>query len=504
MHRPERAFVRKTVTISIPLLFLVSGGTAVVYTAGNAEAGGQVICAPCTACDPICSNNCPTSLTLTYSITVQANDTNSAISFSETDSFGTSFVNLTWGPGTSSDFTALTNYLGTSSPTAGSVFIDYLDPSSTYTYFLWGWSSCHDTNGWHDYHTSATYSASWTTSSDSATKIQGIVRDASDNLAPANQIVTLYEPLCSGSQTFDTFIGTGGTFAVTPGSCRSSPGFILNYTNREGYNCIIVQGSQVCNTAPWWAVNGVGHWNASVTLWAPGFYTLWAPLNYQTYVPASAEFVHTKYADISSYSSSIYSTTTSTVEVGGSGAQTSESSSYQWGTTSVPAGDNLTTNAEYWTTGTLSLNPVNNNRLATASTLNFFDQTGYSFNLNQWSDWQTSLPSSGECTKFNTASATFTLIFSGSFTVQSGYDVDLGFSLGVSSAGTGVDVGVDVSIPIQNTLAASSGYSTTVTFTFTNPYSVGTYAYFLVNTQGGSSSSSGSAMIAHAWHVGSC
>ncbi|MGD0257466.1 MAG: hypothetical protein ABSB90_06260 [Thermoplasmata archaeon] len=332
----------------------------------------------------------------------------------------------------------------------------------------------------------------------------GVVRDQSDNLAPANQIVSLYEPLCSGDQTFETFIASGGTFSITPGSCMQSPGFILNYSDVAGTNCIVIQGNPDCQTAPWWLVSGVGHWNTSTTIWAPGFYTIWAPQNYKTYVPASTEFVHTKYADISSYSSSIYTTTGSIVDLGGSGASTSVSAVGQWGTTSVPSGDNLTTNAEEWTTGTLTINAVNNERQPTLSTLNFFDQVGYSFNLNQWHDWQTTTPSSGACTKFDTSSATFSLTIAGSYEVQTGYDVELGFSLGVQSDGTGVGVGLQVDVPIQNTLESTSGYSTTVTFTFTNPYSVGTYAYFLTNTQGGSSSSSSNAIVAHTWLVSSC
>jgi hypothetical protein len=485
MECPTRVSVRGSGRSGgwLALLVLTAVIVLIPVSVGSARAGPNIICI--CGCKE-CSNTCPTGISLTYSISVQANDTNTTISFKETDSLGYSFINLSWGPGSDSEFLALTDYFSNTSPSSGSVFLDYLAPVTEYSYWLRGWSYCVDSAGTHMYHTQSTYTESWDTASDSATVIQGVIRDPESYYAPYNQLI-YWTAGCLGGFG-DDYTTSGGQFSISVATCTSSPPYTLNYENCRGLSGC-------------WSDNGIGHWNATLVVQAPGYYTLWVPENYKTYVPASAMFVHSASIDISSYSSSIYTETQSTVDNGGNGTSTSEESEIQWGTTSVPAGDSLLTETEYWTSGTVDVDP--SDRLSDTTAISFFDQTGYEFDVNGWSDWQTTTPGSGYCSKFNTATSTVTLTISGSFAVSSGYDVDIGIDLGLPT-GVGVDVGGSISVPIQNTLESVSGYSSSATFTLTNP-SPGSWAYFLTNTQGGSTGDNDlSAIIAHVYQVTSC
>ncbi len=239
-------------------------------------------------------------------------------------------------------------------------------------------------------------------------------------------------------------------------------------------------------------LNWAGNWNETLRVWAYGYYNVSVQNNSKIFVPSSVEFIHTIHADISSYSTEIDTTTLATWLFGGNGGSTQQSSQVGWEENSAPAGDSLLVDTLYWTTGTGSFNAIGDRQVSLVS-LTHYLQTGASFNLNGWSDWQTTQPSTGSCSKFDSSTLSYTLTLSGSVMVSSGYDSDLGVSIGPFSA----------SVPVQNTLQSTSGNTTTVQFTMTNPNYPG-YAYFLVNTEGGSSPSSSSAIVAHVWYVSSC
>jgi len=465
--RRSRTPARVVITIALVVVLLV--------TPASVKAGGNTKC----GCACLQCGVCPTPYTLTLSSTVLTNSTDSTVFYelSTSSSWSTAFTNLTWGNSTSYVFTAGTYQL-TGENGWNVFFLNYLEPSTTYYYKVVGYASCSDSSGNHMYR--GTDTGSWKTGQDSLDVISGTVYNSTGSTGPANLNV---EATC-GNPIHWTGEGL---------------------TNSHGQYTLISNGGgpQVCGTLPItvsvenWVDPGYqsivwsGQWNETMVVWAPQVMNFNLAANYKTYVPSSVEFVHSSDAEISSYSTQIYTTTENTWSYAGNGGSTSESSQAAWGTT-VPAGDSLLTDTEWWTSGTAIFNAINN-RQATLGGLQYFDQTGVSFNVNGWTDWQTSQPSSGFCEKFNSASSIFTLTLSGSDTIASGYDFDVGVSAGPASA----------SVPIQNVLESTSGFTTQVTFTLTNPNS-GSYAYFLINTEGGGSSSSNQAIVAHVWLVSSC
>jgi hypothetical protein len=414
-----------------------------------------------------------------YNVIVNNNATNSSLSWDESPA-GYPTI-LFWGNSSAYGWPSMTINASTTYSNGSGVYysppLNYLKPSTTYYFEIYvslpaGWCG---SGPW-------AHPGTWTTKSDSLTTFSGQVEDSSGATPPVNSViyVSCFTPV--GKYFTDTLTTGGGYFSVSlPGTgCwpyGSSEIFDLEYLNAAG------------------GVTWVNHWNETLVLYAPGYYQLYSQLNYKTYVPSSVEFVHTPYADLSSYSSTIYTTTGNTWEFAGNGGSTSESAQDSWGTNSIPAGDSLLVSTEWYTTGTGVFNATGG-RIASMSGLTFFDETGARFSVNGWTDWQTSAPSSGFCESFNSSSAQWTLTIGGSVTVSSGYDIDLSVSAPIAGSPS-------VTVPVQNTLGSTSGETTTVIFTLTNP-NPGSYESFLINTQGGSSSASGVAVVAHVWQVASC
>lgn len=410
---------------------------------------------------------CPAGTATVTAQMVSVNPTNATVKF-ELTTVG-AYVTLVWGNTTSYGFTAL----AANEPldTWISVFLDYLEPSTTFYYNITAATGCYNTG----YTT-----GSFATGTDNALVVQGIVHDT--NGAKGSGLFIMVNCTTSSLWYSDGYTDSNGYFSLNVGGVGGAycPAHSL------GHFRVAVFTSN--SNGGYWT----GHWNETIIVWAPQFLNVNLPLNHKTYVPASAEFVHTSWADISSFSTTVYTTTGSSWNYAGTGGSTSESASAQWGTNSIPSGVSLLTKAEYWTSGTAIFNAVNA-RKASLGGLSFFDQLGYQFIRNGWSDWITSAPSGGYCTSTEFPSATLTLTLSGSFTTSSGYDFDIGVSAGPASA----------SVPIQSALESTSGYTTTVTFTFTNP-SPGSMAYFLTYTEGGSGPTDTQAIVAHSWLVSSC
>jgi hypothetical protein len=385
-----------------------------------------------------------------------------------------------WGTSSSYGFTPTPE-----SPPSESVYLQELEPSTTYYYEIV------DSDGDWDYscYLPGILTGSFTTqaASQAPTTFSGTVYDEDTGLpAPAGLGILA---LCVVSANWEsTLTVSGGSYSMTAPACASPNVYWIELLLPCPYN---PYGPGCADGTTW-----PGHWNETIITYVPGVVDFYAPDTYKTYVPSSAEFVHSSDAQISSYSTTIYTTTTASWDYGGNSGSTSTEAKYAWGTTSVPSGDSLLTSVEWYTSGTKQFNATDG-RQTSAAAVQFYDQTGVEFSANGWSDWQTSAPSTGYCTDFNTATATFTLTLSGSVTVGSGYDFSVGLSAGPSWANAGV------SIPVQSTLAATSGFTTSVEFTYANP-DPGSYGYFLANTQGGSSSSSSSAIVAHVWLVSSC
>jgi hypothetical protein len=424
----------------------------------------------------------PHNCALSFSSSVSTQSTNATVSFEATVSpsgcwTGNVYITLTWGNSPSYPFTDINGGAYSLNTVYYAPLLDYLEPGTTYYYHLHGTFGIYSGN----------YYGLWPTGGDSSTYFLGQIKGQAGGNAPAGDEVQL---VCLSSSYADLGFYAQST---TPGGFYgfNAPGWPYGSGPCAKYEISYLNPGTVgtpWQNAPVWT----GQWNESAIVYAPGWYDLYSQVNYKTYVPASAEFVHTSYADISSYSAEIYTTTGSSWNYGGYSGSTSETAKAGWGTNSVPFGSNLRVDSEYWTSGT-GLFDATNGRQASLSGLNFFDQTGASFNVNGWTDWQTSAPANGFCEPFNSPSATYTLTLSGKTTVASGYDIDVGVSAGPASA----------SVPIQNTLESTSGYSTQVVFTLDNPYYPG-YAYYLINTEGGSYPWSDQAIVAHVWLVNGC
>jgi len=420
-----------------------------------------------------------------YNVQIRSNATNVSASWDQ--SLTSVLTTFYWGNTTAYTFPSFQVKAKTSYGNGSGLYtipkIDYLGPNLTYSFEI----SVSPPAGfcgagpW-------IHKGTWTDSPSATGYFQGTVKDGSGAQAPAGDVVyiicrtgpgPLHRYLTSGLTGQYHGYGTGYYAVSTP--CSPSEGRLYQVVYTDGYA-----------GGPGWP----GHWNATLSVLSPGWFNIVPPLDFKTWLPSSAEFVHSAYADLTSYSAEIYTTTQNTWNYGGSGGQTETSTTTAWGTSGVPSGDSLLVSSQVWTTGT-SLFNATNGRTTSLSSLHFFSQIGGEFSVNGWIDWQSTVPSTGFCEKFNTVSAIYTLTISGSVATTSGYDTDISISAPIPGSPS-------VSVPLQNTLESTTGYSTTVLFTLTNPYPVGTYAYFLINTEGGTGPSSSFATVAHVWQVGSC
>ena len=230
-------------------------------------------CTPCPGgiwCFPSCIHFA--SITVT-------NATNTTIFFELVSS--DAYVSLVWGNTTNYGFWAIKNvhYLNGQ---WFEVFLDYLQPSTTYYYKFTGNATSQ---------IMGTYTGQWTTSSEGTyvseygTVIRGVVYNANGAPAPAGVEV---EVQCTGSKPYATFgvTNTNGAYSIDP-----IIGASTCTTDNDGY--FIAEVQNYVNT-PWpgevttlWP----GWWNESVVIWAAQFVNFYLPANFVSpYIPQAVDF----------------------------------------------------------------------------------------------------------------------------------------------------------------------------------------------------------------------
>lgn len=272
----RRAWPTVMLTVTIVVTLLASLGSVRASGTGNATPE---------KCPPSCPPpTCPTPYTFSYTSSVQVNPTNVTIQYGGGVTWN-SYTNVSFGLNTSYTYPSETNQV-----MAGSgpnyVFVNYLDPSTTYYYKLVGWASCADSKGNHIYH--GTYTGQWTTGSEETylnqyhDVIQGIVSNANGGLAPAGIQVTVS---CTdgGDYSYTGSTNANGEFwlIANPVTYPENIPYCTNY----GFGYFQVQVGAP-NTMPW-----NGYWNETVITWAPQFVNLALPENYVTsYTPGILDF----------------------------------------------------------------------------------------------------------------------------------------------------------------------------------------------------------------------
>jgi hypothetical protein len=254
-----------------------------------------------------------------YSVKTTPDSTSASLNWDESPAGSSTTVY--WGNTTSYGFSQ-----GVGGTGSYSVFLDYLEPASTYYYKI---VAAPPASTCYIHYTTGTYTGSWATTTDSSTTISGTVYDSSTlGTAPANTIVEAW--------------------------CVARPGlYAWGYTNAQGQyslNVIGTNGAGMCQpygsggaqayvVAFGYAQGGywLGHWNESIIVWAPQVVNFYLPENFLS--PTVVNYaLFTNSGDVSlefcKVTSSSYSyttsssatygafgltgTATSSVEVGGS------------------------------------------------------------------------------------------------------------------------------------------------------------------------------------------
>jgi hypothetical protein len=499
-RRQDQWTVRLT-SFVVPLLFLTSG-SSLFFAGGVVRAGGQVICSPCTPCDPngCTSGPCPSgSITISHSI--QHNATNATITFmiSKSSQIPVGVFNLSWGPTTAYQYNYVTGEgLGNSTPYVA--FINYLAPSTAYYYEIQGWLSCKSSGVWHNYHGS--YSSSWTTGSDSWNFISGTVVDVNDstgwptmpigiecNLGPESTFHTAELGAEAGS---GGPAGTGSNWVPnlysynitvpTDNACNSYTVTVYNSFCINSTSIFQYYWSSECggDTGPLWE----GHWNESITVPAPQFVNFGLPTTVTTWIPLAMGFVHNSSGGnvrIALENSATYSSTWSETY-----GDVYTYSSASWATSGTE-GDVLNQNVEmygqYNVTGMVIANMAGN-RTPFEENIQYWGVPSHvkdspytaadPYNLSDFSKTTCSPGGTGSTYKISLTKDSYwnaTINSSGSegSEVKAGvyltFGVGVGVGLDFGLTGIGVGVGVDVEFNlVDTTLAMTSSYHTSWPF----------------------------------------
>jgi len=236
-------------------------------------------------CEPDCTlPPCPTPYVIDLESGVQVSATNVTISYGATSSSplpgGTGTV--VWGNSAAYPWRAVSGQsfeLYSSAP--ASVYINFLEPSTTYDYKIWATGTCHDSSGTHTYN--GTLTGQWTTGADHSMIITGQVLGEN---------------------------GTAAAYTLVEIRCQTANPPWINYlqTNGNGYyteNLSI--GNKVLCTAPYHGyeitasavtlgLSGYdsfpGYWNETIVVWAPQIVNFGLPTTTETWLPMAAAFVN--------------------------------------------------------------------------------------------------------------------------------------------------------------------------------------------------------------------
>jgi hypothetical protein len=292
-------------------------------------------------CGDACGGSCPTSGSLTFEAYVQPNATNVTLSWYVNPSSVVSAAeaNITFGNTTSYGLiVAQDSVAGDTASYPTTIFVDYLEPSTTYYYKIAGWAACGD----YVYH--GTLTGSWTTSSESTTTISGIVTDPDGSVFTTGGLyvgVYCYPHDGAGQDPAVAVTTSTGHYSVSASapkydydgvqlSCSSGP-FFVQLLNEPTLYFVGLNG-YITNQWP-------NHWNETFVIWAPQTVNFYLALDQPT--PADEpivdemEFDHSSQATVTACSSQV--------------------SSVEFGTTSTASGSvfgfsfSVTSSTEFYT-----------------------------------------------------------------------------------------------------------------------------------------------------------
>jgi hypothetical protein len=257
-------------------------------------------CTPCpdgeSGCSPDCTPPCnPTITPVSVGATISTDATNTTIQVTVSPDLSGTTVSIDWGN------TTTYAYSPPSVPSNFTVFLNYLEPSTTYYFEATAdppvQSSCTQQYTWNS------YSGSWTTGSDNLLAITGVVSDADGARAPGGIVVFAACTVFIASEgslgssdpyTWYNYIGTGpdGAFSLNVQNPASDPAENICGEYGFGYIVAAVNGefcptSSGCVADDTWA----GVWNETIVTYAPQTVDFVLPMNFVgPYIPEVLEF----------------------------------------------------------------------------------------------------------------------------------------------------------------------------------------------------------------------
>lgn len=482
-------------------------------------------CTPCPSgdsgtCEPNCSPPCnPTITPLQVGATVTTSSTNATIQVSVSPDLSGTNVTIEWGNSTGY------NYAPPSVPSNWTIFLNYLDPSTSYYFEVDArppvQSSCTQQYTWN------TYSGSWTTSSDSMLNIQGTVHDANGTAADPGTVVfascTVYVASdgslgSSDPYTWYDYTGTGSNGAYS--LAVNNPADLSDNICGEygfGYVVSVVNGefcpTSSCVTGNTWP----GVWNETVVTYAPQIVDFVLPMNFVgPYIPQVLEFSNAE----AGYSSLTFAKATTFDEeqtddfgaTGGAYVGPAEVSlSYQTSTTSSTSytvakaetqdGGSLEVLDRFWTSGTVEFNALNRtwsmpaeNSCTAACGGEVYEDAGPGF-VSSWLYPGSDAPGMYVITGFKNVnlsagtSETGNVSIKGSVTTTSTFGIAVGITISLLGVGT-----VTLGANLGSSTSSSKTYSEDLSWTISVPTG-GSETCFEVYGQGGSTAANTATII---------
>jgi hypothetical protein len=244
----------------------------------------------------------PHNCVLSFSSSVSTQSTNATVSFEATVSpsgcwTGNVYITLTWGNSTSYPFTDINNVAYSLNTVYYAPLLDYLEPSTTYYYYLHGTFGIYSGN----------YYGSWTTN-------------------PEANYLSKYGIIISGT-VYDTTGATAPLYTAVLVTCTDYAGSlywsVLGFTNSQGHYSLAVghNGEPMCayygygyfvvDVGEMGVAYWPGHWNETVVVWAPqviNFYVDPDQLSSPSKpVVNEMEFTHSSHAQLTACSSQVSS-----------------------------------------------------------------------------------------------------------------------------------------------------------------------------------------------------